>query len=141
MNRPELFRKSIDTLATAYFEGSLEAGSCSACAVGNLIRAEGVTSPDALENWYWRLKDYRSDTRPLTRSVTDVLPYTPDEIDRIESAFEDRTCRWEEDQEIFPALMQVVDALFDIHDVTDQDLRSDAKAAFDGDYETVENVL
>jgi len=138
MNRPEQFQKSIDTLATAYFEGELQAGSCTACAVGNLIRAEGS---DAGE-WFWRLKDYRHDNRTLNFSVTDTLPYSDAEIDRIESAFEEDTDPWEEkDTDYFAALMRVVDVLFDIHDVTDEDLRRNAVDAFDGDYETVDAVL
>jgi hypothetical protein len=79
-------------------------------------------------------------------SVTDVgydpatpLPYTPIEFFRIESAFlhglDGR------DQSTFESLMDAVEVLFDIHNVEDEDLKSEAKEAFDGDYNTVDAVL
>jgi hypothetical protein len=78
--------------------------------------------------------------------VTDVvydpatpLPYTPIEFFRIESAFlhglDGR------DRSTFESLMDVVEVLFDIHNVEDEDLKSEAKEAFDGNYNTVDAVL
>lgn len=42
----------------------------------------------------------------------------------------------------FPGLMAVVDVLMDIHEVEDEDLRGQAKAAFEGrEYSTIDAVL
>jgi len=79
-------------------------------------------------------------------SVTDVihdpatpLPYTPFEFYRIESAllhgFDAR------DWSTFESLMDVIEVLFDIHNVEDEDLKSEAKEAFNGNYNTVDAVL
>lgn len=79
-------------------------------------------------------------------SVTDViydpatpLPYTSFEFFRIESAllhgFDAR------DRSTFESLMDVIEVLFEIHNVEDEDLKSEAKEAFNGNYKTVDAVL
>jgi hypothetical protein len=82
-------------------------------------------------------------------SVTEVRPelatnllYTNAELLRIETALLEKTEVVPTDDELFEGLMAVVDVLFEIHDVEDEDLRSQAKSAFEGrDYDTVDAVL
>lgn len=146
MNRPDQFWNSIDILATAYFEGELVAGSCNACAVGNLVQAHNENcSREANRRWYSELTSYRG-TFNGDVEVAPSLPYTAEEIDRIERAFESSAgpCELFNDGGVdyFPALMDVVDILMDIHGVEDEDLRREATRAVEqGDYTTVEQVL
>jgi hypothetical protein len=82
-------------------------------------------------------------------SVTEVRPelatnlsYTNAELLRIETALLEKTELGSSEDEIFEGLMAVVDVLFDIHEVEDEDLRGEAKGAFENeDYNTVESVL
>lgn len=145
MNRPDRFWKSIDVLATAYFEGTLEKGSCHACAVGNLIAAEGIEiSAVSDENWHSRLLGFRGLNSLHEGDVAPELPYTDSEIHEIESAFEGNVVYDHDKGEAntFPGLMAVVDVLMDIHEVEDKDLRGEAKAVFESrDYDTVDAVL
>src|SRR6185295_19985371 len=39
MNRPELYKKTVDILYQAYFDDTLRHGNCHACAVGNIVAA------------------------------------------------------------------------------------------------------
>lgn len=41
MKQQELFEKTIQTLASAYLNGTLIAGNCKACAVGNIVGHSG----------------------------------------------------------------------------------------------------
>jgi hypothetical protein len=145
MNRPDRFWKSIDVLATAYFEGTLEKGTCSACAVGNLITAEGKEIPGVSDgNWHGRLLGFRGLNFPHDGDVAPELPYTDSEIHQIESAFEENATFDYDKGEVdsFPGLMAVVDVLIGIHEVEDENLRGQAKAAFeDQEYDTVDAVL
>jgi hypothetical protein len=153
MNRIDQFWRSINTLATAYFEGRLSIGSCNACAVGNLIKGELDPAsyhtndwPEhyevnedwtrSREQWYSVLTAWRDGTLNDAEVAT-VLPYTNAELDAIEQAFEERPPQ----DDIFDRLMDVVDVLFKIHDVEGA-ARSKAQAVFeDEDYDTVEAVL
>jgi len=150
MNRPDQFWKSIDTLATAYFEGTLLAGKCNACAVGNLVASQISCKQDrpAYEwrnhsdgkSWMLALRRLRHGALDDSQEVVTVLPYTNEEIDAIEEAFEDGAGFVDPDP--FDGLMAVVDVLFDIHEVEDEDLRGQAKAALtDQTYNTVDAVL
>jgi len=145
MNRPDQFWESIDTLATAYFEGNLEKGSCRACAVGNLIRAEGKEISGGYDSWHGRLLRFR-DPNDQHKKITPELPYTDEEIHQIEAAFERNVFVEYNDGkpqlDHFSGLIAVVDVLFDIHEVEDEDLRGQAKAALtDQEYDTVDAVL
>jgi hypothetical protein len=59
MNRPELYKKTVDILYQAYFNDTLQHGNCYACAVGNIVAANCgysfKTSLDAMQfqNLYW----------------------------------------------------------------------------------------
>lgn len=142
MNRPERFRKSVDVLATAYLRDDLRAGRCGACAVGNLIAAENDSLGESWDNpgmgWHKDLMRFRgTDRRHIYDSdhfgLSDWLEeYTAEELHRIEATFEKRTpLVHREDFDYFDALMAVVDTLFEIHGVEDEDLRREAKAAFE----------
>lgn len=186
MNRPDRFWRSIDVLATAYLEGTLEPYKCEACAVGNLIAAEtpGASVHKSIQNWpshstaqdgLWKnascygpwpaikavqmidgevdelvgdfffgvdllpLTNY-SIMQPLPEAAT-TLPYDTIEFWRIEKALMLSVRAIPEHEDMFDALMSVVETLFDIHEVEDEDLRAEAKQSFEGDYNTVEAVL
>jgi len=67
------------------------------------------------------------------------LPYTSFEFFRIESALlHGLDAR---DRSTFESLMDVIEVLFEIHNVEDEDLKSEAKEAFNGNYKTVDAVL
>jgi hypothetical protein len=92
---------------------------------------------------------FDSQLLPVSKySVTEVRPelatnlsYTTGELLRIEAALLETTEACPSDNELFDGLMAVVDMLFEIHEVEDEDLRAEAKQSFEGDYNTVEAVL
>jgi hypothetical protein len=59
MNRPDLYKKTVDILYQAYFNDTLQHGNCYACAVGNIVAANCgdsfKTSLNAMQfqNLYW----------------------------------------------------------------------------------------
>lgn len=135
MNRPERFERSVDVLARAFFDGTLRHRDPCACAVGNLVAdqigadtaAESSASwPDhsSHDNWYDALLDfiYREDEQKET-DIARPLRYTNAEIREIEDAFENAP-----DQ--FEGLMNVLDVLFEIHEIEDQGVRRDSREAF-----------
>ncbi|MCS4157747.1 hypothetical protein [Salinibacter ruber] len=78
--------------------------------------------------------------QPLPEAAT-TLPYDTIEFWRIEKALMLSVRAIPEHEDMFDALMSVVETLFDIHEVEDEDLRAEAKQSFEGDYNTVEAVL
>jgi hypothetical protein len=113
----------------------------------DFTRAIGVvhSEPDFLIPTY----SLGSKLLPVSQySVTEVRPelatnlsYTTGELLRIEAALLETTESSPSDNELFEGLMAVVDVLFDIHEVEDEDLKAEAKRSFEGDYNTVEAVL
>lgn len=51
MNRPELYKKTIDILYKAYFDDTLERGKCNACAVGNILRETAASLKIETRAW------------------------------------------------------------------------------------------
>lgn len=137
MNRPEVFRNTVDILVQAFFNETLAAGSCSACAIGNILAesndTEVVRSDDGGFGWAADKDAAWVSSRAIGQ--VDVhpeldAPYSTEELTRIEAAFE-RAVQLDhleyaqypdsavvEDQ--FRGLMAVVDVLEDIHDVEEE---------------------
>lgn len=122
MNRPELFNKTISILVKAYFGGTLEAGDCGRCAVGNLVSAQ--TGEVAPHNWFRHIGRGAGpdgeDRRELAGSKQlDAIGYTITQVIKIEGAFEsghvlDHGERGSAEAQ-FGGLMAVVDVLQHIH--------------------------
>jgi hypothetical protein len=122
MNKPQLFHQTVDILVKAFFQGTLLAGKCSACAVGNLVAHYKGTKPNS--NSYDRFEDcshpqwqsvflggrtrlsyqmLMEDTEQIPWRIDVRIPegleqikstgYTIDELMRIEFAFETETKR------------------------------------------------
>lgn len=150
MKNPELFHKTVGILAKAYLKGELEAESCCACAVGNLVAANCgykiVKDEDA--NFIWLDSDNK-EVYPNWRYITalpkhdvyrqnsdhsqvDATGYTPEELDQIEFVFMDaRIPTGSEDDGLlyytynhFQGMMNVVDYLMVLHEATEDEVRN-----------------
>lgn len=149
MNRPELYNKTVDILYQAYFNDTLEHGNCYACAVGNMIAAnrgyvfviDKKAEGEPALHWKGFLP-YRKDwTGPTAKSKTpqwikvintrinekdcaeiDSTGYTLNEISKIENEFEDADFGSSLEDWMFNGLCAVLEALKQIHEVTDEDL-------------------
>lgn len=103
MNRPELYKKTVDILLDAYNNGDLVHGLCSHCAVGNIVRANNphIRKPEmiidlfGMEGLWYRLKDFpgyvKGDGSALLDAAIDQIDstgYSVEEIFQIEEAFE-----------------------------------------------------
>lgn len=135
MNRPERFERSVDVLARAFFDGTLRHRDPCACAVGNLVAdqigadTEAESSMDwpdhsSHDNWYDALLDFIYREKKET-DIARPLRYTNTEIAKIEDAFENAP---HDDQ--FEGLMNVLDVLFEIHEIEDQSVRENSREAF-----------
>lgn len=157
MNRPDLYNKTVDILYKAYFDDTLEHSNCAACAVGNIIAArnnykvmKGYTcwrgQNDLLVSTSWdnvfftgygKQVMYRALYKDDARREIDSTGYELDELAKIEFAFE--SCEWlcSPDEYMFNGLVAVLDALAQIHEVTDQDLISNNSKRFSDHYKTL----
>ena len=121
MKDPTLFNRTVDILAKAYFAGTLIHGSTCACAVGNLVAANGTWSYGG----FWA-RVLLCPIPPLEcegQKQLDATGYTVSDLIRIEHAFEgvkmQAPCVPDEDG--YLGLMAVLDVLFEIHEVEDDD--------------------
>lgn len=104
----ERFRKATDALYNAFFNGTLAKGTCTACAVGNIVcDAMGgkiFTDPDCglfvstVGNEFWGsffATNYRQQKIEYDRGVDLLLQnltnYSLDELAQVENAFEKNT--------------------------------------------------
>lgn len=107
MEKPELFLKTVEILIHAFNKGKLENLSACNCAVGNLI-AHKTKTYDNNHHWHSEISDlrrlkhnYKDDPKwykcqidnhvesiKNSNSGLNLLEYTPEEIERIEAAFE-----------------------------------------------------
>lgn len=157
MKRKELFDTSVSVLTKAYMNDTLQHGSCSACAVGNLVSA-GVERDKGVAGYqpsFWglvvcTLSNGQGDVVKRFRPTyyegaaafeLDATGYNCLEIQKIESAFEStspfRTCESRAsvpskvlDESMFKGLCAVYDALCEIHEVTEQDNVPTAELVF-----------
>lgn len=125
------FAGTVDILVKAYLNGTLERGVCAACAVGNIIKANGYHLNDDDNSTHW-LRIINNKIRGLSGvSYNDTIAneqisasgYSINDLNRIEATFEETPkeliCSY--DEFIFGRLMAVVDVLADIHGI---DLKS-----------------
>jgi len=131
MRNKKLFDKTINILVNAYLKGTLIHSFSCACAVGNLVAAynnykvikcgwENKEGEAVLATWCGRIIDGRKRIQEL-----ECTGYTVQEIVEIERAFE----RTFDDRSGYKGLMNVVDALIEIHQGTD-DHKKEAKELF-----------
>jgi hypothetical protein len=143
MKQPDLFRKTVDILFTAYLNGHLLRGNCCACAVGNLVagnRGWGVN--ETLLLWYkdtaegferhyprWnsvfstcngkqrvKMAVYRGNKE--IREEIFTTGYSLQELMRIEYAFETAKPHPETGNDVvFSGLIAVLDVLFQLHQI------------------------
>ena len=132
MKNKELFDKSIGVLVNAYNSGTLEYGQCTSCAVGHLISAANGYVNDCLRQWINSDGDRVAATWfcaqhfPLSLCNMDdtgtkqleSTGYSLKELGMIESAFESTD---EDDESLYDGLMNVMETLFDIHEVENRD--------------------
>jgi hypothetical protein len=133
MNRPELYKKTVDILYQAYFKDTLRHANCQACAVGNIICANLGALPNIKEPgsvnykasdgivYGIRWSNYGSHTRNPQLDVTAVTGYSHKEIVKIELAFECVSHGKCAEDYMFNGLVAVLDVLKQIHEVTDED--------------------
>lgn len=100
----ERFNKAYDALVKAYFEGTLAAGTCSACAVGNIVAAgQGGTVEKFInydhapvyvcdsDNHFWSCFLLQAPDKYQDLYLKSITDYSWDELAEIESAFEHHT--------------------------------------------------
>ena len=131
------FEKTVDILVKAYLNDTLEHMNCRRCAVGNLMAAAGVDFDVIGGGSHWLAYlganfrdhpvDYTGYDLVLGLRQIEATGYSPEEIDRIEQAFE--RYAWGEGDKMFNGLMALVDVLADIHGV-DLQTKESAKALF-----------
>lgn len=127
MKRPKQFNWAVDTLVKAFFEGTLEHLNCKKCAIGNLVCA-AIGHPS--ENWYYADVGRESGVQELKQ-----IGYSLEEASRIEEAFElalpflvaittdeNITDYTKSIEHQFNGLMAVLDVLFEIHEVSEDEM-------------------
>lgn len=145
MNRPELYKKTVDILYDAYFNDTLHHTRCSACAVGNIVVANMGYKPAPGESHFWINKEgnliqtewyhvfvtnWRNGHQRLNpknyegdaKQQIDATGYKWEELAAIEKAFES-TRTYDDDKEIcmFNGLVAVLEVLKQIHEVEDNE--------------------
>lgn len=149
MKTPERFNRAIKALVDAYFNNELMKGSCSHCAVGNIVAA---CNPDLIKehsqhpNWVRSLWSYvfMTDTsgdqrveqrnyRDYARETIDNTGYSWRELAKVEKAFEKNTVYGHPEYNNLPnslisfdqynGLMAVVDVLCEIEGMDQQTLK------------------
>jgi hypothetical protein len=140
MNRPELYKKTVDILYQAYFSDTLQHANCHACAVGNLVLANMGYSflrcywgdhTWANQQWPEWQKLVWSNRYPLLLMLTtaelaeskrqiEATGYTVEELGKIEDAFEMAEGN-SRDGKMFNGLVAVLDCLTEIHEIKDED--------------------
>lgn len=118
MKNEALFNQTVDILAKAYFAETLIHGSACACAVGNLVAANG----DWSYNGSWAAVVLCPDLflEGVVREQIEATGYTVRQIIRIERAFEKVrpiAVMPSLDPDGYLGLLSVLDVLFEIHEV------------------------
>lgn len=157
MIKGELYHKTVQILFDAYFNDTLTHGSCSACAVGNLVAANcGYTHKDkyswneAHPSWTCAFMTAHGQQRysPGTyimyidvKKEIDATGYFIKELARIEYAFEMADKGHVDEDWMFNGLCAVLNVLREIHQVTDEDLTTDNNKRFKDHYDKKVNAL
>lgn len=129
MDYPDRFTNAVDKLVEAFFDGTLEAGDCSKCAVGNICdgneawksafqtRHHGQTQYFKRNNWP------NAQHQEWAQNAIESTGYSVEEMARVEKTFEkagldvkyDENANSMEDQ--YNRLMAVLDVLMDIEGI------------------------
>ena len=143
------FDSTVDVLVKAYLNDTLEHGTCSACAVGNIIahhqgvkvrrRGHGFLAWMRIDPLWGRVFQTDSSTRcqkmnafayhGAAKDQIDSTGYTVSELASIEYAFETAKRGRCDDEWMFNGLMAVVEVLADIHGIS-LEKKQEAKAMF-----------
>lgn len=148
MKNPTLLNKTISILVKAFQDDTLIHGNCSACAVGNLVLANGnfttkISEETPNKPWAgkWRflfMTDFVSKKQQIyienemdnvVQKVISSTGYIWQDLAKIEYAFETAHRGKSADEYIFNGLMAVVDTLMLIHEATPEETES-AKLQF-----------
>jgi hypothetical protein len=136
MNRQALFVKSVDILVDAYKKGNLTNGESCNCAVGNLIAYRKGTYHFNNEwfrviykirklHWFNKKKidsipsDALCPLADIRKGFDDIkqTEYTPQEIEKIERAFEKQSHQEDDEMDSRPGLLRSIKVLGEIHNV------------------------
>lgn len=139
------FENSVNILVKAYFYGHLNAMSCEACAVGNLVASAkgytyskekiGLFGPEWNESepaWKYVISFFvdMGEYNGIAKEQIDSTGYTPKQLSDIERVFMLNTKTLASPElDNFDGLMAVVDVLADIHGI-DLKAKEEAKALF-----------
>lgn len=150
MNRPELYKKTVDILFQAYFNDTLKHGDCSACAVGNICLGNGIeriwmgivgSKNNAVWGEVFRTNSvkrkqfiFEENYKGVAKEVIDVTGYKWQELARIEKAFELADKGSSEEDHMYNGLVAVLDVLKEIHEVEDD---SQEQIRFKQHYQTL----
>ncbi len=150
------FNHTVNVLVKAYLNDTLAHGYCTACAVGNMVADamgyefgyndytdsltwlnDGKTLPNPISaGWgkvfftncgsqHFLLREYEGEAK---RQI-DSTGYSPEELAKIERAFEYDTDDDTRDERMFNGLMAVVDVLAEIHNISLEE-KQQAKGLF-----------
>jgi len=140
------FEHSVDVLVKAYLNNTLKNGWCTACACGNLVAdamnttighdghyfGNGVQANWDQISFYGKLQPVNMQSGLYRKGLeqVEITGYTPEQIAKIEYAFE-KAADYSEglEERMYKGLMCTVDALADIHGV-DLDVKEEAKKMF-----------
>jgi len=116
-----LFEKSVNILINAFVNDNLINGSCTSCAIGNLLQGYNQIDENKVEdNWFSivhnllinDIKRYSLAKRQLAK-----LPYNFDEIEKIEKAFESNKIKGDYSSIAYQGLLNVIGVLEEIHEI------------------------
>ena len=126
-------RNSIEVLQMAYLHGTLEAGDCTACAVGNLVAASSYEgnakdwrfvfcTNEGTQEFYDARDPMYGDEYNLGLKAIEATGYSVAELARIEYAFESALTEDEDDnmpehQSQWIRLQAVLEVLFEIEGI------------------------
>ena len=140
MNRPELYKRTVDILFQAYFKDELEHQNCYACAVGNLVAANMgytmMTTKGDMIRFVWKDRipfwdavfvscgdneqsRYPDNYKEEAKVEIDSTGYRWRELAMIEESFEKAYTYEDNDEEMFNGLCNVLETLKQIHQVED----------------------
>jgi len=146
----ELYHKTVDILFQAYFNDTLRHGNCYACAVGNMIAANGgykfetdANAEDPGLSIYWkgfspyssdskdpvwpawleyvREVNYYRDDEEAAKEEVRLTGYSRNELMLIEHAFENAVYGNSYEDYMFNGLVAVLEVLKQIHEIEDNE--------------------
>lgn len=148
MIKEALYNKTVGILVDAYFNDTLRHGSCSACAVGNIVAANLEIKVFPKGGWS-RSLPYWSDVHIIDSLTHEQIffedghlyrkegieqikttGYTPEQTAQIEYAFETASQGNSKEDWMFNGLMAVIEVLDKIHENTDEAITTQTKQRF-----------